>query len=160
DVIEIVTGPIARPNPSWLGFVRTGRARAEIRHFLRTMKREESIALGENLLARAAQQLNFSMSEVAPARWDALVRDGQAKDREEILADIGLGRRLAVVVARQLAMGAAPAEESSENAVERARTATPVAGPVVIRGTEGMALQMAKCCSPIPGDEIVGHMRK
>src|SRR5215467_6322623 len=115
DVVEIVTGPIARPNPSWLGFVRTGRARAEIRHFLRTMKREESVALGENLLARAAQQLNFSMADVPQARWDALVRDGQAKDREEILADVGLGRRLAVVVARQLAMGSAPAEEGGEH---------------------------------------------
>jgi len=160
DVVEIVTGPVARPNPSWLGFVRTGRARAEIRHFLRTMKREESIALGENLLARATQQLNFSISEVAQGRWDALVRDGQAKDRDEILADIGLGRRLAVVVARQLAMGAAPAEDGSESASERGRGPIPAAAPVVIRGTEGMALQMAKCCSPIPGDEIVGHMRK
>src|SRR5262245_9066847 len=160
DVVEIVTGPIARPNPSWLGFVRTGRARAEIRHFLRTMKREESIALGENLLARAAQQLNFSLSEVAEGRWDALVRDGQAKDREEILADIGLGRRLAVVVARQLAMGSAPAEENTESPADRSRAVSHAPGPVVIRGTEGMALQMAKCCSPIPGDDIVGHMRK
>jgi GTP pyrophosphokinase len=160
DVVEIVTGPVARPNPSWLGFVRTGRARAEIRHFLRTMKREESIALGENLLARAAQQLNFSLSEVAEGRWDSLVRDGQAKDREEILADIGLGRRLAVVVARQLAMGSAPAEENAESPPDRGRNVTHAPGPVVIRGTEGMALQMAKCCSPIPGDDIVGHMRK
>ena len=161
DVVEIVTGPVARPNPSWLGFVRTGRARAEIRHFLRTMKREESVALGENLLARAAQQLNFSMADVPQARWDALVRDGQAKDREEILADIGLGRRLAVVVARQLAMGNPQAEETGDSTPERARSAPPAAAaPVVIRGTEGMALQMAKCCSPIPGDEIVGHMRK
>ena len=159
DVVEIVTGPVARPNPSWLGFVRTGRARAEIRHFLRTMKREESIALGENLLARATQQLNFSIADVADGRWEALVREGQAKDREEILADIGLGRRLAVVVARQLAIGGPPAEEGSETTPE-GRAGTAVSAPVVIRGTEGMALQMAKCCSPIPGDEIVGHMRK
>jgi RelA/SpoT family (p)ppGpp synthetase len=162
DVVEIVTGPVARPNPSWLGFVRTGRARAEIRHFLRTMKREESIALGQSLLARATQQLNFSIDEVAPSRWETLVREGQAKDQDEILADIGLGRRLAVVVARQLAMGVGgPAEESgSDDSSERARTPAASAGPVVIRGTEGMALQMAKCCTPIPGDEIVGHMRK
>jgi len=159
DVVEIVTGPVARPNPSWLGFVRTGRARAEIRHFLRTMKREESIALGENLLARAAQQLNFSISDVADSRWETLVRDAQAKDRDEILADVGLGRRLAVVVARQLAMTAGSDEEASETTSDRTKT-IPVAAPVVIRGTEGMALQMAKCCSPIPGDDIVGHMRK
>jgi GTP pyrophosphokinase len=159
DVVEIVTGPVARPNPSWLAFVRTGRARAEIRHFLRTMKREESIALGESLLARAAQQLNFSIAEMPQGRWDALVRDAQAKDREEILADIGLGRRLAVVVARQLAISAT-VDDSGDGTTDRPRSAVPIAGPVVIRGTEGMALQMAKCCSPIPGDEIVGHMRK
>ncbi|MCS7101266.1 MAG: bifunctional (p)ppGpp synthetase/guanosine-3',5'-bis(diphosphate) 3'-pyrophosphohydrolase, partial [Burkholderiaceae bacterium] len=152
DVVEIVTGPVARPNPSWLSFVRTGRARAEIRHFLRRMKREESIALGESLLAQAARQLGVTLADVPAARWEALVREAQAKDREEILADIGLGRRLAAVVARQLALGALPADGSA--AAGRA------AAPVVIRGTEGMALQMANCCTPIPGDDIVGHMRK
>jgi (p)ppGpp synthase/HD superfamily hydrolase len=124
------------------------------------MKREESVALGESLLAQAVQQMNFSLGDVAPARWDALVRDGQARDRDEILADVGLGRRLAVVVARQLALGGPPAEEGTDGQADRTRPAAPAAAPVVIRGTEGMALQMAKCCSPIPGDAIVGHMRK
>jgi GTP pyrophosphokinase len=153
DVVEIVTGPIARPNPSWLAFVRTGKARAEIRHFLRTMKREESVELGERLLAQAALQLDLSLDRVPPARWEALIREAQAKDRDEILADIGLGRRLAAVVARQLLLG------TDDEAVrtERARGAV---APVVIRGTEGMAVQMANCCCPIPGDAIVGHMRK
>jgi (p)ppGpp synthase/HD superfamily hydrolase len=163
DVVEVVTGPVARPNPGWLSFVRTGRARAEIRHFLRTMKREESIELGERLLTQAARQLEIALAEVPVARWDALVRDAQAKSREEILADIGLGRRLAAVVARQLILpadGGASAGASSEELVERARAAPGAAAPVVIRGTEGMALQMANCCAPIPGDSIVGHMRK
>ncbi|MCS6945366.1 MAG: bifunctional (p)ppGpp synthetase/guanosine-3',5'-bis(diphosphate) 3'-pyrophosphohydrolase [Sutterellaceae bacterium] len=151
DVVEIITGPVARPNPSWLSFVRTGRARAEIRHFLRRMKREESIALGESLLSQAARQLGIALAEIPPERWDALVREAQAKDREEILADIGLGRRLAAVVARQLALGVLPPDGSA-----LARSAA----PVIIRGTEGMALQMANCCTPIPGDDIVGHMRK
>ncbi|HEU0198999.1 MAG TPA: bifunctional (p)ppGpp synthetase/guanosine-3',5'-bis(diphosphate) 3'-pyrophosphohydrolase [Burkholderiaceae bacterium] len=158
DVVEIVTGPVARPNPGWLSFVRTGRARAEIRHFLRTMKREESIELGERLLAQAAKQLEINLSDVAAARWEALMRDTQAKSREEILADIGLGRRLAAVVARTLILpgdGAAGAASA-----EPARPLSSAAAPVVIRGTEGMALQMANCCGPIPGDAIVGHMRK
>jgi len=153
DVVEIVTGPVARPNPSWLAFVRTGKARAEIRHFLRTMKREESVELGERLLAQAAMQLDLPLDRVPPARWEALIRDAQAKDRDEILADIGLGRRLAAVVARQLLLGA----DGEVAGTERARGAV---APVVIRGTEGMAVQMANCCSPIPGDAIVGHMRK
>ncbi len=154
DVVEIVTGPVARPNPGWLAFVRTGKARAEIRHFLRTMKREESVELGERLLAQAALQLDLPLERVPPARWEALIRDAQAKDRDEILADIGLGRRLAAVVARQLLLGA---DTSGGAATERTRGA---AAPVVIRGTEGMAVQMANCCCPIPGDAIVGHMRK
>lgn len=154
DVVEIVTGPVARPNPSWLAFVRTGKARAEIRHFLRTMKREESVELGERLLAQAALQLDLPLERVPPARWEALIREAQAKDRDEILADIGLGRRLAAVVARQLLLGA---EAEAGAGAERARGA---AAPVVIRGTEGMAVQMANCCCPIPGDAIVGHMRK
>jgi GTP pyrophosphokinase len=163
DVIEIVTGPVARPNPNWLTFVRTGKARAEIRHFLRTIKREESVELGERLLAQAARQLGVTPADVPTERWDSVVRDAQAKDRDEILADIGLGRRLAAVVARQLMLaspgpGAEPAP--GEAIAETSRALFAAAGPVIIRGTEGMALQAGSCCSPIPGDAIVGHMRR
>ncbi len=163
DMVEIVTGPVARPNPSWLTFVRTGKARAEIRHFLRTIKREESVELGERLLAQSARQLGVTLAEVPAESWETIVRDGQAKDREEILADIGLGRRLAAVVARQLMLGANPpnAEPTPGEAItETSRALFNSAGPVVIRGTEGMALQTGNCCSPIPGDAIVGHMRR
>jgi RelA/SpoT family (p)ppGpp synthetase len=162
DVIEIVTGPVARPNPNWLTFVRTGKARAEIRHFLRTIKREESVELGERLLSQSARQLGVSLGEVPAERWEAIIRDAQAKDRDEILADIGLGRRLAAVVARQLMLGAGPTAEPTpgEAITETSRALFAAAGPVIIRGTEGMALQTSSCCSPIPGDAIVGHMRK
>jgi (p)ppGpp synthase/HD superfamily hydrolase len=163
DVIEIVTGPVARPNPNWLAFVRTGKARAEIRHFLRTIKREESVELGERLLAQSARQLGVALADVPAERWETVVRDAQARDREEILADIGLGRRLAAVVARQLMLAsAAPGAEQApgEAITETSRALFAAAGPVVIRGTEGMALQTSNCCSPIPGDSIVGHMRK
>jgi GTP pyrophosphokinase len=155
DVVEIVTGPVARPNPGWLSFVRTGRARAEIRHFLRTMKREESIELGERLLSQAARQLEFGLGEIAPGRWEAVIKAANARDRDEILADIGLGRRLAAVVARQLMLPA-----TGTDTPDRPRTAPAQAAPVVIRGTEGMAVLMASCCCPIPGDAIIGHMRR
>jgi GTP pyrophosphokinase len=155
DVIEIVTGPVARPNPGWLSFVRTGRARAEIRHFLRTMKREESIELGERLLVQAARQLEFGLGEIPAGRWDGVIKAAQARDREEILADIGLGRRLAAVVARQLMLPSIGDEPG-----DRPRMPLAQAAPVVIRGTEGMALLMASCCCPIPGDAIIGHMRR
>jgi guanosine-3',5'-bis(diphosphate) 3'-pyrophosphohydrolase len=161
DVVEAVTGPVARPNPNWLTFVRTGKARAEIRHFLRTIKREESVELGERLLTQSARQLGVALADVPAERWEAIVRDAQAKDREEILADIGLGRRLAAVVARQLMLGAAAAEPTPGEAItETSRALFAAAGPVIVRGTEGMALQTSSCCSPIPGDAIVGHMRK
>ena len=163
DVVEIVTGPVARPNPNWLTFVRTGKARAEIRHFLRTIKREESVELGERLLAQSARQLGMTLADVPTDRWETIIRDAQARDRDEILADIGLGRRLAAVVARQLMLGTLPASSETspgEAITETSRILLASAGPVVIRGTEGMALQTSNCCSPIPGDAIVGHMRK
>ncbi len=163
DVVEAVTGPVARPNPNWLTFVRTGKARAEIRHFLRTIKREESVELGERLLAQSARQLGVTLAEVPAERWESLVRDAQARDRDEILADVGLGRRLAAVVARQLMLAApatGPEPLPGETVTDTSRALFEAAGPVVIRGTEGMALQPSSCCSPIPGDAIVGHMRK
>jgi GTP pyrophosphokinase len=158
DMVEIVTGPVARPNPAWLSFVRTGKARSEIRHFLRTMKFDESVELGERLLAQAARQFNLSLADVSDAQWDAVLKQAEVGSRNDMLADIGLGRRLAAVVARQLAIGAAP-ERPEEDDRPRAPAAPPNV-PVLVRGTEGMAVQMASCCHPIPGDAIVGHIRK
>jgi len=157
DMVEIVTGPVARPNPSWLSFVRTGKARSEIRHFLRTMKFDESAELGERLLAQAARQFNLSLASVSDAQWDEVIRQSEIESRAALFADIGLGRRLAAVVARQLAI-AAGSEISGETATGSAVPST--AAPVVVRGTEGMAVQMANCCHPIPDDPIVGHIRK
>jgi GTP pyrophosphokinase len=159
DVVEIITGPVTRPNAAWLEFVRTGKARAEIRHYLRTMKREESVSLGERLLAQAAGQLGLQLATVADERWDAVLKSAQAADREEILADIGLGRRLAAVVARRLAPSPTVGTEG-EDVTEQSRAAFAQAVPLTIRGSEGMAVQMARCCAPIPGDAIVGHMRR
>ena len=159
DMVEIVTGPVARPNPAWLSFVRTGKARSEIRHFLRTMKFDESVELGERLLAQAARQFNLSLAEVTEAQWDTVLRQAELESRNDLLADIGLGRRLAAVVARQLALGAVPENPDEDSASPRAATPSPH-GPVLIRGTEGMAVQLANCCHPIPGDAIVGHIRK
>ena len=158
DMVEIVTGPVSRPNPAWLSFVRTGKARSEIRHFLRTMKFDESVELGERLLTQAARQFNLTLSDVSEASWDAVLKQSETPTRNDMLADIGLGRRLAAVVARQLALGAAPDGAEEEKAARSVAAAPNV--PVLVRGTEGMAVQMASCCHPIPGDAIVGHIRK
>jgi len=159
DMIEIVTGPVARPNPAWLSFVRTGKARSEIRHFLRTMKFDESVELGERLLAQAARQFSLSLADVTDAQWESILGQAELESRSDLLADIGLGRRLAAVVARQLALGVVPDAQDEDSASPRASAPLPHA-PVVIRGTEGMAVQLANCCHPIPGDAIVGHIRK
>ena len=155
DMVEIVTGPEARPNPAWLSFVRTGKARSEIRHFLRTMKFDESVELGERLLAQAARQFNVSLADVTDEQWNSVLKQADSATREDLLADIGLGRKLPAVVARQLALGSADPDDA------QTRPSAPAAHvPVVVRGTEGMAVQMASCCHPIPDDPIVGHIRK
>ena len=149
DRVEIITASHAKPNPLWLNFVATAKARAHIRHFLKTMHFDESVQLGERLLNQALAVLKSSVSAVPEARWAKLVRDSNGKSRNEILSDIGLGKRHGVVVARQLLAlrDLAPGEHATM-------------GPIVIRGSEGMAVQFSKCCHPIPGDRIVGLIGK
>jgi len=149
DRVEIITAAHAKPNPLWLNFVATGKARSHIRHFLKTMHFKESAQLGERLLNQALANFKSNLADITEIQWNKLVRDSNAKSRQEILADIGLGTRLGVVVARQLLSMGEPL--SGENLSP---------GSVVIRGSEGMAIQFAKCCNPIPGDPIIGIISK
>jgi RelA/SpoT family (p)ppGpp synthetase len=146
DRVEIITASHAKPSAGWLQYVRTGKARSNIRHFLKTMQYEESAGLGERLLDQALRGLKGSLAEVDDAAWERVVRDGGARSREELLADIGLGKRLPAVVARRL--------------VKQDVHETKSSGSVTIRGTEGVAVQLATCCRPIPGDAIVGSIKK
>ena len=149
DRVEISTAAHAKPNPLWLNFVVTGKARSRIRHFLKTMHFQESVQLGERLLNQALANFKLSLADIKEMQWDKLVRDSGAKSRQDILGDIGLGKRLGAVVARQLlSLGESHPYESS----------TP--GSVVIHGSEGMAVQFARCCKPIPGDPIIGLISK
>jgi RelA/SpoT family (p)ppGpp synthetase len=150
DRVEIVTASHAKPNPSWIQYVRTGKARSNIRHYLKTMQFEESAGLGERLLEQALKVAGTPLSAFDAAGWERLVRDSGAHSKQELLADIGLGKRLPAVVARRLLRQREDAKTTSR----------PDVGSVVIRGTEGMAVQLATCCRPIPGDEIVGSIRK
>ena len=147
DRVEIITASHAKPSPGWLQYVRTGKARSNIRHFLKTMQYEESAGLGERLLDQALRALKGSLAEVEEAAWERVVRDSGARSREELLADIGLGKRLPAVVARRLTKNVDMNDAKA-------------AGSVTIRGTEGMAVQLATCCRPIPGDAIVGSIKK
>ncbi len=150
DRVEIITAAHAHPNPAWLAYVKTAKARAQIRHFLKTMQSEEAGALGERLLSQAIRALGAKPAQATLQRWEKLVREIGAKSRQEIVADIGLGKRLAAIVARKLL-------SLSEH--HAADGATP-AGSIVIHGSEGMAVQFAKCCNPIPGDPIMGFIKK
>ncbi len=144
DRVEIMTAPQAKPNPAWLGYVSTSKARSQIRHFLKTIQSGESAKFGERLLNQALHILGVKPQDVGKAHWNKLLKNTGVKTRQEIFADIGLGRRLNMVVARQLAcLGEAAPGEAAATAI-------------TIQGTEGMAVQFAKCCRPIPGDPVVG----
>ncbi len=149
DRVEIITASHAKPNPLWLNFVATAKARAHIRHYLKTMHFSESVQLGKRLLQQALGNFKANLAEVTDAQWDKLAKVSNTKSRDAILSDIGLGKRLAIVVAHQLlARGEAlPAESRPASAM-------------VVRGSEGLAVQFARCCGPIPGDPIIGLISK
>jgi GTP pyrophosphokinase len=153
DHVEILTSPTARPNPSWLSFVATGKARSRIRHYLKGLQQKESAALGERLLGQALATLKVDPEAITWERWEALAKEYGAKSQLEILADIGLGRRLSFVVAQALTrLGDRPDEAGTQ--------APAKPGALSLRGVEGVAIQYAKCCRPIPGDAIVGQFRR
>ena len=147
DRVEVITAAHAKPNPAWLNFVMSGKARSRIRHFLKTMQYEESAMLGERLLAQALIALKSEPDNITEEQWEQLLKNSGTKSRQELLAELGLGKQLAIVVARKLlSIG------------DDGATRQP--GSLVIRGSEGMALQFAKCCHPIPGDPIIGFLAK
>lgn len=150
DVVQILTAQGAKPNPSWLGFVRTAKARFEIRHALRTSSLPEATALGLRLLSQALGALEGSIDELQDEDWQQLADAHGVKDKETLLADIGLGRRLAPVVARRAFADYQSAIHGRQNPHSN----------IVITGAEGAAVQCADCCQPIPGDRIIGQMRK
>ena len=156
DSVEIVTSPSSRPSAQWLNYVRTGRARSEIRHYLRTVKYEESVAFGQRLLNQAFDQLNLPHPAADDPEWEKLAKGSGASSREEILADIGLGKRLAAVVARRFAPENAILATTAAAVDELTATTS---APILIQGNEGQAVQLAPCCGPLPGDAIIGGIR-
>lgn len=150
DRVEIVTAPYANPNPAWLSYVATARARSSIRYFLRTIQYDESVKLGERLLNQALLSFGINPETINETQWEKLVRDSGAKSKKALLADITLGKQLSAVIAKRLAV---PGESISE-------ITSTTSNPVVILGTEGMTVQFARCCYPIPGDMIVGLIKK
>jgi len=149
DRVEIITSTQAHPNPAWLSFVVTSRARSEIRHSLKTMHLSESAKLGERLLSQSLTTLGRKLSEIDDMCWDRVLKESGVKTRQDMFTDIGLGRRLNTVIARQLAKLSA-----LDNPLP-----SPNAGVITIHGNEGMSVQFASCCRPIPGDPIIGTIK-
>ncbi|WP_019591744.1 bifunctional GTP diphosphokinase/guanosine-3',5'-bis pyrophosphate 3'-pyrophosphohydrolase [Thioalkalivibrio sp. ALE20] len=153
QTVEIVTAEGARPNPAWLSFVVTGKARSGIRHCLKSMQTDEARALGRRLLEKALSALDSSLARVSPAQLDQLLDAMQLRDLDALLAEIGLGNRMAGLVARQLT-----GLETAETAEVEGETSGDETPTLAIRGTEGMVLNYGRCCYPIPGDPIVGQL--
>ena len=148
QTIQIVTAPGAQPNPAWLGFVVTGKARSNIRHFLKSQRRSESVSLGERLLQKALGSLGKSLDDIEQESIDRVLAETGFEILEDITEDIGLGNRMASLVARRLLVARdtdIDLEEMNDDA------------PLAIKGTEGLVVNFAKCCSPIPGDPILGN---
>ncbi len=169
DVVEVLTAPGARPNPGWLNMVRTGRARSKIRHYLKNMEAEESRALGEKMLAQALRAEGLQPPSADPtdaeatALWQQLTRWSGNRHRGELLVDIGLGRKIATIVAKRLAQllvehGSKPDAVTLTLGRYGQDDSAPTQGVVFVDGSEGASVQMATCCRPIPGDQIVGYL--
>jgi GTP pyrophosphokinase len=166
DVVEVVTSTVASPNPAWLGFVRTGRARSKIRHHLKTMAQVESKELGRKLLAQALRAEGIEemphTDDAHQLLWDKLLRFTGSKTQDELLVDLGLGKRVASIVAKRLTnlladMGQKP--DALLMSRERFTAHENVSqGSVIVDGSENASVQYAPCCHPIPGDAIVGYL--
>ncbi|HXZ59849.1 MAG TPA: bifunctional (p)ppGpp synthetase/guanosine-3',5'-bis(diphosphate) 3'-pyrophosphohydrolase [Steroidobacteraceae bacterium] len=146
QTVEIITAKGATPNPSWVNFVVTAKARSAIRHYLKGLRRTEAIALGSRLLSQALREFGLALEDVKPEVQRAALGELGMKDLDELYEKIGLGERLAPLAARRLLPGA-PAGEGK---------ATPA--PLAIAGTEGLLVTYARCCFPIPYDPIFAFL--
>ena len=157
QTVEIVTAPGARPNPAWLTFVVTGKARATIRHYLKNLQLDEARALGKRMLERELSALETSSDKLDPVRLEAVLASFKLENLEGLYAEMGLGQRLAPLVARNLAQDQTEPEASNKRR-RLPELSDESASPLVIRGTEGMVVSFPKCCYPIPGDAIIGYL--
>jgi len=147
QTVEIITAKGATPNPSWSGFLVTAKARAAIRQYLKNLKRGEAAELGRRLLNLALEEFSLNLKKIPQRELDSAVKELNLRDAEELFEKIGLGERLAPLVARRLQ----PLPEGAEQK-------TLGGGPLMIAGTEGLLVTYARCCFPIPNDPIMAYL--
>jgi guanosine-3',5'-bis(diphosphate) 3'-pyrophosphohydrolase len=150
QTIEIVTSPSAKPNPAWLDFVVTARARSAIRHYLKTMRQKESIQLGKELLITALEIFSLSLKKIPVSTVAEILQEMKIATFDDLLEQIGLGNRIAMLVARQLAIRTRGGKHVEILQYPES------SNPLIIKGTEGVVVHFASCCFPIPGDPILG----
>src|ERR1700761_2736761 len=146
QTVEIITAKGAMPNPSWVNFVVTAKARSAIRHYLKSLRRTEAIALGQRLLNQALGEFRLTLEEVSSEVLQDVLGEFGMKDLDDLYEKIGLGERLAPLVARRLL----PGTQGEDGAITLA--------PLAIAGTEGLLVTYARCCFPIPGDPIFAFL--
>ena len=151
QTVEIITAPGTQPNPAWLSFVITGKARSNIRHYLKNQKYSESVALGRRLLNKALASFGNDLASVAKENINAVLNQTSLKSLDQLLEEIGLGNRMSYLIAQRLTTHSDIALLENGSKPEQQES-------LAIRGSEGMVMNYAKCCHPIPGDPIVGHI--
>lgn len=152
QTVEIITSPTAHPNPSWLNFVVTGKARSNIRHFLKSQKQAESVALGQRLLEQALSDMGSAYTEIPPESLQGLLQDLEYKTLDDLFYALGTGHEMPMLIAKRLVV----AGEYSYSDFDKSQKSHSLA----IKGTEGMVVHFADCCQPLPGDKIVGRFQK
>ena len=168
DVVEVITGDAAEPNPAWLSFVKTGRARSKIRHHLKTLADEKSLEWGQRMLTQALRSEGIARlpdpDGPYKATWEKLLRFSGNKTRAELLSDIGMGKRIASMIGKKLAVLLAETGLKPDTlliSTERyaaGQEGSVSQGVVSLDGSEGLSVQFGSCCKPIPGDRIVGYL--
>lgn len=152
QTVEIITSPGAQPNPAWLSFVVSGKARSNIRHYLKNQRQSESIALGRRLLNKILAGFGTQIEKLSADEIKSALEQLNVTELDTLLSDIGLGNRMAHMVAQKM-MPATNAPDSPKSGSRDSKQTS-----LTIRGSEGMVMSYAKCCYPIPGDPIVGHI--
>jgi RelA/SpoT family (p)ppGpp synthetase len=149
--VEVITATWARPNPLWLNYIITAKARSGIRNYLKHFKQQEAINLGRRLLEKELQSMHLHLDDIDTAKIQILLQIMAKHSLDELLEDIGLGNKMPFLVAKRIA-------QDDINAVIKLDGNEPgKRRPLIIKGTEGMVITLAKCCRPIPGDSIIGY---
>jgi len=169
DIVEVITAPYSNPNPSWLTFIKTGRARAAIRHTLKTKGLDESLQLGERLLLQAMRKQEVDLALVNDDIWEKILHWTGAKSRQDIMTDIALGRRSSAVLAKRIELFVKETygneqlrldSKDWQNKSEAELLAKQNRQTFMVDGSEGMSVIYSTCCHPIPGDNIIGYLGK